>query len=222
VNPIRQRHQMKKDIKGAEYLCGFSRKDRLLPVITLVLYVGETPWDGAVNLREMVDMYRIPEKLRDYVQDYHIHVLDVCHISEERLQDFPPDIRFMFQFMKNQKDKNALKCLLENSAPETISDDTYIALADYTGEPGLLKIMEEVKKVGGVDMCQAIREMVEDGRRLGEEEGRRLGKEEGRRLGEQRFRLLMTYMCDAGESDMIVKVVKDEELLQEMYRKYQI
>ncbi|MBS6397776.1 MAG: hypothetical protein KH452_11625, partial [Clostridiales bacterium] len=125
-----------------------------LPVITLVLYVGETPWDGAENLREMVDMYRIPE---------------------------------------------------------TISDDTYIALADYTGEPGLLKIMEEVKKEGGgLDMCQAIREMVEDGRK------------EGRRLGEQRLRLLMTYMCDAGESDMIVKVVQDEELLQEMYRKYQI
>ncbi|MBS6397413.1 MAG: hypothetical protein KH452_09740 [Clostridiales bacterium] len=121
----------------------------------------------------------------------------------------------MFQFMKNQKDKNALKYLLEKSAPETISDDTYIALADYTGEPGLLKIMEEVKKEGGgMDMCRAIREMVEDGRRLGEEEGRR--------LGEQRLRLLMTYMCDAGENDMIVKVVKDEELLQEMYRKYQI
>ncbi|MBS6397412.1 MAG: hypothetical protein KH452_09735, partial [Clostridiales bacterium] len=88
-------------------------------------------------------------------------------------------------------------------------------------------IMEEVKKEGGgMDMCQAIREMVEDGRkegrRLGEEEGRRLGEKEGRRLGEQRLRLLMTYMCDAGESDMIIKVVKDEELLQEMYRKYQI
>lgn len=40
------RHRQDKDLRGAEYLSGFGKGERLLPVITLVVYWGKQAWDG--------------------------------------------------------------------------------------------------------------------------------------------------------------------------------
>ena len=42
---IRKEHAEKKDVAGAEYLSGFSKNDRLVPVITIVVYLGKDEWD---------------------------------------------------------------------------------------------------------------------------------------------------------------------------------
>lgn len=46
---IGKKHIEQKDLEQDEYLSRFSKEDRLLPVITLVLYCGEKPWDGATH-----------------------------------------------------------------------------------------------------------------------------------------------------------------------------
>ena len=48
----------------------FAKKDRLLPVVTLVLYCGEKPWDGARSLHGMLELDGVPEELKEYVEDY--------------------------------------------------------------------------------------------------------------------------------------------------------
>jgi hypothetical protein len=37
----------------AEFLSGFHREDRVLPVITIVIHWGAEPWDAPLSLREM-------------------------------------------------------------------------------------------------------------------------------------------------------------------------
>lgn len=50
---IRRRHEAAQDLMDTgERLSGFSKSDRLTPVITLILYCGSRPWDGACRLRE--------------------------------------------------------------------------------------------------------------------------------------------------------------------------
>ena len=39
-----------------EYLSRFRKKDRLIPIISLVFYYGSEPWDGPVDL---YDMFRL-------------------------------------------------------------------------------------------------------------------------------------------------------------------
>ena len=39
---------------NGEYLSGFYKNDRLLPVITLVIYFGPDEWDAPVSLHEMM------------------------------------------------------------------------------------------------------------------------------------------------------------------------
>ena len=64
------------------------KEDRLIPIITLVLYMGEKPWDAASNLYDILDMSDISEEWKSYVQNYKVHVLDICHTPDERLLEF--------------------------------------------------------------------------------------------------------------------------------------
>ena len=50
-------HREKKDYKGrtrGELLSGFYKEDKLLPVITLVVFFSPQEWDGPRSLREMM------------------------------------------------------------------------------------------------------------------------------------------------------------------------
>lgn len=86
---IRRQHEEAADLTDAdERLSGFARTDRLVPVITLVLYCGSRPWDAASSLCELLDLEGVPPELRRYVTDYRIHVLDICHTPDRRLRNF--------------------------------------------------------------------------------------------------------------------------------------
>ena len=41
---------------GPEYISGFTKEDKLTPVITIVVYWGKEPWDGPRHLKEMLEM----------------------------------------------------------------------------------------------------------------------------------------------------------------------
>ena len=169
-------HLEKKDLAGGEFLSQFSKEDRLLPVITLVLYCGEAPWDGARRLHELLDLELIPDRLKECVADYPIHILDVCHTPDERLREFPPDICFMLLCIKYAKDKEAFARLRELTGSAIVSEDTYETIAEYLGEPELLENGGQAEK-GGKDMCEAIRALVEDGRNEGLRQGIQLAKQ---------------------------------------------
>lgn len=56
-----------------EYLSRMRRSDRFIPVITLTVYYGEKPWDGATSLHEMLD---IPEGMEKFVNDYKMLLVE--------------------------------------------------------------------------------------------------------------------------------------------------
>ena len=147
---------------------------------TLVLYCGEKKWDGARCLHELLDFSDIPDKVKKYVSDYPIHILDVCHTPDERLRQFPPDICFLLMCIKYAKDKEAFSRLRELTGTAVVSEDTCGTIAEYLGEPELLK--KGTGAEGGRDMCEAIRALVEDGRNEGMREGRQEGIELAKRV----------------------------------------
>lgn len=171
-----RKHMERKDLAGGEFLSQFSKEDRLLPVITLVLYCGEAPWDGAGRLHELLELEHIPEGMKECVADYPIHILDICHTPDERLREFPSDICFMLLCIKYAKDKEAFSRLKELAGFAIVSEDTYETIAEYLGEPELLENREQAEK-GGKDMCEAIRALVEDGRNEGLRQGIQLAKQ---------------------------------------------
>ncbi len=64
----------KEKLKGNEFLSGIKKKDRFLPVITLVLYYGEEAWNGPKSLHDVLD---IPKEIKEYVSDYQLHIIEI-------------------------------------------------------------------------------------------------------------------------------------------------
>lgn len=61
-------HRQRNDIKNsAEFLSGITKTDRLAPVITLVVYFGDKPWDAGLQLYDLIDFSPNMEELKPYI-----------------------------------------------------------------------------------------------------------------------------------------------------------
>lgn len=129
-------------------------------------------WDGPKSLREIMQLEELPESLRGYVNDYSIHFVNVREFEDTSV--FKTDLKLVFDFMKYTKDRKGMRTLLsENEAYKRVARDAYEVMCIHTNLKELDKIIEknsgEDKEV--VDMCQAIREMLEEEREQGIEQG---------------------------------------------------
>lgn len=76
---------------------------------------------------------------------------------------FPSDIRYLLKFIKNTKDKEALRSLMEQAKQEYVEKDTFLAILRYVDEPELWEWNEKsTEKEDEKNMCKAFREMVAD------------------------------------------------------------
>lgn len=77
------------------------KKERY-PVATIVLYFGVDRWDGTTCLYEAVS---IPEEMKAYINNYKIHVFEIAYLTEEQVNCFQSDFRFVADYFV-QKRKN--------------------------------------------------------------------------------------------------------------------
>ena len=116
--------------------------------------------------------------------------------------------------IKYAKDKEAFSRLRELTGTAVVSEDTCGTIAEYLGEPELLK--KGTGAEGGRDMCEAIRALVEDGRNEGMREGRREGMQEGMREGRQEgIELAKRVIRMAGEQASTEEIARELAISKE-------
>lgn len=165
---VRKRVRKQKGISGAEFLSGFTKKDKLKPCITLVLYYGEE-WDGARELYELLDLTDIPEELRGAVSNYRIHVCEVKKFQNTGV--FKTDLKQVFDCIRYAEDKEKMyELIMKDPAYREMNEDTYDLIAEYMGTNQLMEDKKYVEE-GKVNMCKAIEEMIQDGRMEGISQG---------------------------------------------------
>ena len=59
---------------------GFTLDDKLIPVVTITLYLGTKNWDGPRSLVEM--MPHIDKRFRPFINDYRINLLNPLEITD--------------------------------------------------------------------------------------------------------------------------------------------
>ncbi|MGN0141198.1 MAG: Rpn family recombination-promoting nuclease/putative transposase [Roseburia sp.] len=169
-------------LRSGEYLYGYRKSDKLKPVITFVLYSGKEVWDGPTSLQEMLDFTDIPERLREMTSDYKINVISIRQF--EHTEVFRTDVRQVFDFIRCSEDKEKLRQLVENDVYyRHMDEDAYDVVAWYTNSTELMQVRDYQREDGKIDMCTAIREMMEDSRREGMAEGIKVLIETCRELG---------------------------------------
>ena len=158
---------------SGEYLSGFGKENRLKPVITLVIYFGEKKWDAPLSIYEMCG--GIDERMREFVADYRINLIEPATMSVERLKKLQSDFQEAMLYIKYSSDKPTLRQILsEDQRFESLDRDTASMLRAVTGTK--IKIQEGEEKI---NMCVAIQEMMDESRAEGVAEGVAKGRAEG-------------------------------------------
>ncbi len=167
-----KRHKKNKDLQGAEYLSGFAKGEQLLPAIIIVLYFGKKPWDGPKNVRDMLNVKSLPESMQKMIVDYPIHLLEVREYKE--IEQFRSDLQYVFGFLQKEKDKEGLATYVKEHKDvfANLQEDAYDMISVMSHSEQLQEIKRQEDKGGKYNMCQAIDEMIEDGRMEGRIEGK--------------------------------------------------
>ena len=112
-----QKHKRGKDKPtNGEFLPGFTKEDRLTPVITLVVYFGTERWDAPRSVHQMFDQ-TYGEHMMSFVPDYKINLLEPAALSDEDLAQFTTDFGRIMEFLQCSNDKQRRNELLAEGSP---------------------------------------------------------------------------------------------------------
>ena len=129
-----KKYQSSEGLDEDEFLSKMKKTDKLIPVITVVVYYGEKPWDGAESLHEMLN---IPEEMKQFVNDYQMLLVEARE-NDLKLHN-----------INNQDFFNLMEILLDNSRPMNETKDRAI---DYAREHEVNKSV--VMTVAGAANCK--------------------------------------------------------------------
>ena len=211
VSEIGKEHRVKKDIKDSgEFLSGFTKEDKLKPIITLTVYFGADEWDGPRSLKEMFE--EIDDGILEYVEDYKVHLLIPKEIED--FTKFATDFGKVMKYIAVSEDREALRKLQTDEDFQSVDADSVRLLNACTNSN--IKVEEgEVT----VDMCEGLRALLEEK----EIEGIEKGIEQGMALGaNQKLRSLVQKKRAKGHSvdeiaDMLEESIETiEEVIGEL------
>ena len=150
---------------SGEYLIGFYKDDRLIPVITVVVYFGSDTWNAPRSLHAMLSVHD-PEIL-SLAPDYRINLFSPAEIKDEELNKLQSNLREVMLFIKYAKDKRKLKKLTsENSSFQSLELKAAQVIDSITDIN--LRFTETERSV---NMCQAVQEICDDTRAEGHAQG---------------------------------------------------
>ena len=150
---------------SGEYLTGFYKADRLIPVITVVVYFGSDTWNAPRSLHEMLSIQ--DPAILSLVPDYRINLFSPAEIKDEELNKLQSNLREVMLFIKYAKDKRKLKELTsENSSFQSLELKAARVIDSITGIN--LRFTETERSV---NMCQAVQEMCDDAHAKGHAQG---------------------------------------------------
>ena len=87
------------------------------PVISLVLYFGESRWEAPKTLKECMDY---PDYLEPIIMDYPLNLFEITFLDDETVERFQSDFRFVAEyFTQVRKSKDGVIDAV-NMAPEEI------------------------------------------------------------------------------------------------------
>ena len=172
-------HRKQKDkMSGGEFLSGFCREDKLLPVVTLVVNFDQEPWTAPCSLYEM--FAETDEEVLRYINDYHINLIDPHRMKEEDFQRMGENLQYVMRFIAASGNRNKMKELLDKHRKiyENLDRDAAELLKACAHMDIYISKEEEE-----VNMCKAWDDMARESMEQGMERGFERGIEHGIKRG---------------------------------------
>ena len=190
----------------AEFLSRMHSWQKLQPVVTVAFYHGKKKYNGCKDLHSMLNWNEKTNKYLPYVANYKVNLVTLDDLEEDYFQT---GLRELIGILKRREDKEAMAVFMEDNKTrlQNLDDETYEVISILSGYKNLLKRKERSRnEEGGIDMCRAFDEMIQD----------------RERQVESRILKLIEHMSAHGDADLIPRLSKEPELVKRMYQKYGI
>ena len=157
-----------------EYMSKMKKMDKFIPVITIVVYYGENPWDGALSLHEMLN---IPKEVEPFVNDYKMHLIEARKNNLKLHNINNIDLFNLLEILlnKDEKLKETEEKAIQYASEHDVDKSVIMTVA---GAANCKMDYDMIAGKGSVDMCTVFEETRFEGRLEGRLEGKLDGRAE--------------------------------------------
>lgn len=167
-NDIKKHHKLNKDSFSSheEFLSGINKSDRFHPIITLVLYYGESLWDGPTCLSDM--MISMPDNIKAYFSDYKLNLVQI--LDSDKYTFYNEDVRDMFNIIRNIYNDD-FDSIYREYESRNVDIDVMELICNITSVPKLMDLCTDTEQGGTVNMCEAMKRFQAECESKGMKEG---------------------------------------------------
>lgn len=139
-------------LTSEEFLSGFRKGDKLIPIITAVVLFDSDEWDAPLSIHEMLD---VDERLLPFIPDYRINLIAPAQLSDDSFATrehggkFRTGFGTLMQVIKHQNEIGVYDII--KNAPDVDAASAEI-IAEIANIP--IEIVPDEK--GEVNMCKGI------------------------------------------------------------------
>ena len=166
-NNIKKQHKLNNDTfpTPESFLSGITANDRFHPIITLVLYYGETLWTGPINLSDM--MVDMSDNIKSLFSDYSLNLIQI--LDSDKYTFYNDDVRNLFNITQNIYKEN-IEAIYSQYQSDDVDPEVIELISVITDTPQLLELCSN-RKNGGNTMCNAFRNLEAQWAERGKQEG---------------------------------------------------
>lgn len=167
-NDIKKHHKLNKDSFSSheEFLSGINKSDRFHPIITLVLYYGESLWDGPTCLSDM--MISMPDNIKAYFSDYKLNLVQI--LDSDKYTFYNEDVRDVFNIIRNIYNDD-FDSIYREYESRNVDIDVMELICSITSVPKLMDLCTDTEQGGTVNMCEAMKRFQAECESKGMKEG---------------------------------------------------
>ena len=167
-NDIKKHHKLNKDSFSSheEFLSGINKSDRFHPIITLVLYYGESLWDGPTCLSDM--MISMPDIIKAYFSDYKLNLVQI--LDSDKYTFYNEDVRDVFNIIRNIYNDD-FDSIYREYESRNVDIDVMELICNITSVPKLMDLCTDTEQGGTVNMCEAMKRFQAECESKGMKEG---------------------------------------------------
>lgn len=178
-NELKGKNRYTSGMTSDEFLSGMKKDDRLHPIITIVLYYSEMPWDGPVSIKDM--MIHMRPEIENIFTDYKMNLVQVRDSDRYKFKN--KDVKMVFDITKSIYEEN-FNNIYDKYNHRNISIEVLRMISVMTDAPYLMNIADNNRR-GKVNMCNALKKLQDESKLLGRQEGLEAGRQEGLEAGRQ-------------------------------------
>lgn len=212
--------------EGTYYIAEeIDEKQKLLPVISIVLYYGQKKWTAPEKLSDMLAMRkREKEKWKDLISDHKIRVIHLANQDERTRAKYKSDFRHIADYLAYSGDKEKCRQYIQDTSRVICHPEEYLdMMAAFTNDKRFVEIKESVVKKQKTDEEVTMFSIAEELEKQGMKRGIKRGIERGMKKGalQKSREIIQTMLGDGQSPELISKYTKEPvEYIYEIQREY--